>query len=102
MFDYRPLVFSMPFVNGGVVALPASLSLIISPSTISSPSIMCATLTFGPLNHFRAETNHQMRMNSIGPPYTRAVQFISSTLGACEPRYLSRNDEELTLIPPVL
>lgn len=35
---------------------------------------------FGPLNHFRASTIHQMSMNVIGPPYTRHVQFIPAAL----------------------
>lgn len=35
----------------------------------------------GPWNQFRALTNHQMRMNVIGPPYTRQVQFIPAALG---------------------
>ncbi len=34
----------------------------------------------GPLNHFRALTTHQMRMNIIGPPYTRHVQFMPVAL----------------------
>ena len=37
-------------------------------------------LTFGPLNHFRADTNHQMMTRIIGPPYTTAVQFITSAV----------------------
>jgi len=37
-------------------------------------------LTFGPLYHFRALTAYQMIAPSIGPPYTRHVQFISDGL----------------------
>lgn len=35
-------------------------------------------MTFGPLNHFLAETTHQMHTISIGPAYTTTVQFIVS------------------------
>ena len=49
------------------------------PSRIScSPCIMCATLTFGPLNHFLADRTHQMQIKNIGTPYTTTVQFITS------------------------
>lgn len=50
------------------------------PSRIScSLCIICATLTFGPLNHFLADRTHQMQTKTIGTPYTTTVQFISSS-----------------------
>ena len=41
---------------------------------------MCATLTFGPLNHLCALTTHQIQTRTMGPPYTTHVQFITSAL----------------------
>jgi hypothetical protein len=38
--------------------------------------------TLGPLNHFLASTAYQMRAISIGPPYTKQVQFMSNGSGS--------------------
>jgi hypothetical protein len=47
----------------------SSLSFLSWPMTTSPrPSIMCSTLTLGPLNHLRADTNHQIVTRSMGPP----------------------------------
>ena len=65
---------------------------------------MCATLTFGPLNHFLADTTHQMHTASIGPAYTTTVQFITSacrsgpvTLGKHRMGTMSMTNAEATM-----
>lgn len=54
------------------------------PSSTSRPSIWCLMSGFGPLNHLRALRNHQMIIASIGPPYTRHVQFMCAALFSCQ------------------
>lgn len=59
----------------------SSRSLLSWPTTTSPrPNIICSMLTFGPVNHLCAETNHHIVTRNIGPPYTRQVQFIVAEL----------------------